>query len=117
MADKFFDGSNSGLPIVPSLGTEAVLTATPTVTAPEAELGYSTDTKLMWFRRAAQGVFRPLVEYWRANQTTDTAPNADTTPKKLTLQYLSAPPTNAAYIAFTNSPGSDDFYLVLEEAE
>lgn len=51
-----------------------------------------------------------------ANQTTDTAPNDDTTIKKLTLQKLSSAPTNAAYVAFTNNPGSDTFYLVLEEA-
>lgn len=47
----------------------------------------------------------------------DTAPNDDTTTKKLTVQRLSAAPTNAAYIEFSNSPGAPGvkFYLVLEE--
>lgn len=113
MADKYLDGL--GLPIVPALGTEAVLTATPTVPAPEAELGYSTDSKIVWFRRAAQAAFVVIAEYWRADQTTDTAPNNDTTTKKITLQKRATPPTNAAYIAFLNNPGTDVFYLVLEE--
>lgn len=50
-----------------------------------------------------------------ANVSTDTAPNDDTSTKKLTLQKLASPPTNAAYITFTNNPGTDNFYLVLEE--
>lgn len=50
-----------------------------------------------------------------ANTTTDSAPNDDTTLKRLTLQKLASPPTNAAYIAFSNNPGTDTFYLVLEE--
>ena len=50
-----------------------------------------------------------------ADQTSDTAPNDDTTLKKLTLQKLAAPPTNAAYVAFLNNPGTDKFYLVIEE--
>lgn len=51
-----------------------------------------------------------------SDQTTDTAPNDDTTIKKLTLQKLAAAPTNAAYLQFSNNPGTDNFYLVLEEA-
>lgn len=51
-----------------------------------------------------------------ASLTSDAAPSDDTTQKKLSLQKLAAPPTNAAYIAFSNNPGSDTFYLVLEEA-
>jgi hypothetical protein len=50
-----------------------------------------------------------------ADQTTDTAPNDDTTLKKLTLQKLAAPPTNAAYFEAQNNPGTDKFYLVIEE--
>lgn len=50
-----------------------------------------------------------------ASIVTDTAPADDTTQKKLSLQKLAAPPTNAAYIAFSNNPGTDTFYLVLEE--
>lgn len=50
-----------------------------------------------------------------ADLTTDTAPADDTTMKRLSLQKLAAPPTNAAYIAFANNPGSDVFYLILEE--
>jgi hypothetical protein len=55
--------------------------------------------------------------YQAANQVTDGAPNDDTTPKRWSIQRLGAPPTNAAYIPFTNSPGSPTnvFYLVLEE--
>lgn len=53
-----------------------------------------------------------------ADISTDTAPNDDTTIKRLSLQRLSAAPTNAAYIQFSNGPGSptNEFYLVLEEA-
>ncbi|HMN10726.1 MAG TPA: hypothetical protein PKD55_00205 [Bellilinea sp.] len=36
--------------------------------------------------------------------------------KRMTLQRRFAPPTNAAYIAFSNNPGSSTFYLVLEDA-
>ena len=50
-----------------------------------------------------------------ASITTDTAPNDDTTLKRVSIQLLASPPTNAAYIAFTNSPGASTFYLVLEE--
>lgn len=50
-----------------------------------------------------------------ANPVTDTAPDDDITLKRLTIQKLGSAPTNAAYIAFTNSPGGDTFYLVLEE--
>jgi len=50
-----------------------------------------------------------------ADDTSDTAPNDDTSKKRLTIQKLSSPPTNAAYVALTNNPGSDSFYLVLEE--
>lgn len=50
--------------------------------------------------------------------TTDTAPADSTARKKLSLQRRSAAPTNAAYIKFTQSPGTptNDFYLVLESA-
>lgn len=51
-----------------------------------------------------------------ANLATDTAPDDDTTIKKLSVQKLAAPPTNAAYVAFANNPGTDIFYLVMEEA-
>lgn len=53
-----------------------------------------------------------------ADETTDVAPNDDTTIKKLTIQRLGSDPTNAAFIKFSNSPGTptNDFYLVLEEA-
>lgn len=47
---------------------------------------------------------------------TDTAPTDDTSTKKLTVQKLAAPPANAAYIAFSNNPGADTFYLILEDA-
>jgi hypothetical protein len=52
-----------------------------------------------------------------ADATTDVAPVDDTTMKKLTVQRLSADPTNAAFVKFSNSPGTptNDFYLVLEE--
>lgn len=50
-----------------------------------------------------------------ANLTTDTAPNDDTTIKRQSLQKLAAPPTNAMYVALTNCPGTDVFYLVFEE--
>jgi hypothetical protein len=52
-----------------------------------------------------------------ATATSDTAPDDDTTRKKLTLQRLSAAPTNAAYIQFSNGPGTptNELYLVLEE--
>lgn len=52
---------------------------------------------------------------WIASFTTDVAPADDTTLKKLSVQKLAAPPTNAAYIAFANNPGTDVFYLVMEE--
>jgi hypothetical protein len=52
-----------------------------------------------------------------ATQTVDTAPDDNTTYKKLTLQKLASPPSSAAYIAFSNSPGSDTFYLVMTEAD
>ena len=51
-----------------------------------------------------------------ADLITDIAPVDDTTQKKLSIQKLAAPPTNAAYIAFANNPGADTFYLVMEEA-
>lgn len=53
-----------------------------------------------------------------ADKTTDVAPTDDTSAKKLSIQRLSADPTNAAFIKFSNSPGTptNDFYLVLEEA-
>ena len=50
-----------------------------------------------------------------ADQTTDTLPTDDTSRKKLTLQKLASPPSNAAYIAFLNNPGTDTFYLIMEE--
>ena len=50
-----------------------------------------------------------------ADITTDVAPEDDTTLKKLTLQKLAAPPTNAAYFTAANNPGTDVFYLVVEE--
>jgi hypothetical protein len=52
-----------------------------------------------------------------ADQTTDAAPSDDTTLKKLSIQRLGSDPTNAAFIKFSNSPGTptNDFYLVLEE--
>jgi len=55
------------------------------------------------------------VDLLMADQTSDVAPNDDTTLKKLSLQRLAAPPTNGAYIAFANNPGATVFYLVLEE--
>lgn len=50
-----------------------------------------------------------------ASATTDTAPTDDTSRKKLTVQKLSSAPTNATYWAASNNPGSDVFYLVMEE--
>ncbi|HDK42892.1 MAG TPA: hypothetical protein ENG87_05915 [Candidatus Pacearchaeota archaeon] len=51
-----------------------------------------------------------------ADIITDVAPVDDTTQKRLSIQKLAAPPTNAAYIPFQNNPGTDTFYLVMEEA-
>ena len=52
-----------------------------------------------------------------ATATSDAAPTDDTSLKTLTLQRLASDPSNAAYIKFSNSPGTptNDFYLVLEE--
>lgn len=50
-----------------------------------------------------------------ASRNTDTAPNDDTSRKRLSLQKLASPPSNGAYLAFSNNPGTDTFYLVLEE--
>lgn len=74
---------------------------------------YTTDDKVLYVHDGS--VFVTVLERWLANQITDTSPNDDTSIKRLTLQKLSAPPTNAAYIAFSNNPGVDIFYLVLEE--
>ena len=52
-----------------------------------------------------------------ADLITDVAPVDDTTQKRLSIQKLAAPPTNAAYIAFSNNPGTDTFYLVMEEGD
>lgn len=51
------------------------------------------------------------------SSSSDTAPQNDNTPKQITLQLRTSAPANAAYIAFTNSPGAPGqvFYLVLEE--
>lgn len=48
---------------------------------------------------------------------TDIAPSDDATLKKWSIQRLGSDPTNAAFIKFSNSPGTptNDFYLVLEE--
>jgi len=51
----------------------------------------------------------------RADQTTDTAPVDDTSTKKVSLQRLAAPPSNAMYLALQNTPGTTGFYLVFEE--
>lgn len=111
MADRGLQDS----PIVPALDTEAVLTATPTVTAPEAELGYSTDTKLMWFRRAAQGIFRPIVEYWRRNPTITDAAMVGSGPIRLVLR--TSAPANAWSIRFSDPGGSPvNLWLVAEDA-
>jgi len=79
------------------------------------------NTMRIYPEAAGSGVLRPMhlgnvgqVELI-ATAVTDTAPADDTTPKKLTLQKLAAPPTNAAYWAASNNPGTDIFYLVLEE--
>jgi hypothetical protein len=48
---------------------------------------------------------------------TDVAPADDHTTKKFSIQKLASPPTNAAYLAFSNNPGSEVFYLVMEEGE
>lgn len=50
-----------------------------------------------------------------ASLTSDSAPNDDTTLKNISIQKLASPPSNAAYVAFSNNPGTDTFYLVLEE--
>ncbi len=114
MADKILGGI--GIPVVVTRGTEAKLTATPDVYAEQAEIGMSSDSGLAMIRRDDNVPFSLIVEFWRADQTTDAAPSDDTTTKKITLQKLSSPPTNAAYIAFSNNPGTDVFYLVLEDA-
>jgi len=51
----------------------------------------------------------------RCDQTTDVAPNDDTTTKKMSLQRLTAPPTNAMYLALQNTPDTTGYYLVFEE--
>lgn len=114
MASKIND--NYGLPLVVTLGTEAVLIATPTVTAPQAEIGMSSDSGLAMIRRAVQGVFAPIVEYWRADQTTDTAPTVDASTKKITVQTTQ--PSNAFYIEFVDPATGigGGLYLVLEDA-
>lgn len=52
-----------------------------------------------------------------ASLTGDTAPTDDTSLKKFSIQRLGSDPTNAAFLKFSNSPGTptNDFYLVLEE--
>jgi len=47
--------------------------------------------------------------------SSDGTPVDDSSLKKFSIQKLSSPPTNAAYLAFSNNPGSDTFYLVMEE--
>ena len=51
------------------------------------------------------------------SSNSDTQLDDDTSRKRITLQRRSSPPSNAAYIEFTNSPGAPGmkFYLVLEE--
>lgn len=62
------------------------------------------------------GFYTGGYQVYGALPSTDTAPQDDTTAKRLSLQRLSSAPTNAAYIQFTNSPGGTaNFYLVLEE--
>lgn len=113
MADKILHDIE--MPVCVGYGTEANLLNT-TGKAWLGELAISTDTAIL-FACPADGVaMLPVVEQWRASESTDTAPNDDTTPKRLTLQKLASPPSNAAYIAFSQNPGSDTFYLVLEEA-
>lgn len=65
------------------------------------------------FQMLADGVAKwlPIAD----GTETDVAPSDDHTLKKLSLQKLASAPTNAAYIAFTNNPGAESFYLVLEE--
>lgn len=56
------------------------------------------------------------LDFIRSDRSTDIAPDDDTTTKRLGIQKLSSPPSNAAYIAFTNSPGAEVFYIVLEQS-
>lgn len=62
-----------------------------------------------WFRNGVMKLL-PIAD----GSETDVAPADDHTLKKLSLQKLAAPPTNGAYLAFSNSPG-ETFYFVLEE--
>lgn len=106
------------MPILAGPNTEAELeNATRALAAFLGQLFIASDTGLLFMAVADTGPIKPVVERWRASLSTDTAPNDDTTAKKITLQKRTIPPTNAAYIAFMNNPGTDVFYLVLEEAE
>ena len=58
---------------------------------------------------------------WQAkplDTNTDVQPqHEDTSAKKMSLQWRNSAPTNAAYLQFSNPPGTTDIYLVLEEGE
>lgn len=65
------------------------------------------------FQWLADGVWKwlPIAD----GSETDVAPSDDHTLKKLSLQKLAAPPSSAAYLAFTMNGAGEVFYLVLEE--
>jgi len=76
-----------------------------------ARLNYSASATDVAFSVATTGHIAT-----RCDQTTDTAPNDDTTQKKISLQRLTSAPVNAMYLQLSNPPGGTaDFFLVIEE--
>lgn len=83
--------------------------------ASDGVIGFSSGgTQRLSVRSTGLALASGLAIFSTATATTDVAPADDTTEKKITLQKLAAPPTNAAYIAFTGGPGNP-LYLVCEE--
>jgi len=78
-----------------------------------------SNTEFMQCKNLSSAVIHELSHdgSWKGTpvSSSDGTPNDDTSLKKFSIQKLSSPPTNAAYIAFSNNPGSDTFYLVMEE--
>jgi hypothetical protein len=100
-------------------GQSLLMAGTPTVTPLVLRGAASQTADLAQLQTSAAAVRRAWdangLDKLMADQVTDTAPNDDATLKKLTLQRRAAAPSNAAYIAFQQCPGTDVFYLVLEE--
>jgi hypothetical protein len=80
-------------------------------------VGHSAiNTMLREFHVIGEAMFDDYMNF-KADKTSNVAMIHDTTHKRMSIQRLSAAPTNAGYIEIQNTTsGSDKFYLVFEEA-